>query len=211
MPIEPQIKRTIAFVDGQNLFYAAKHAFGYSYPNYDAICLTAKICKEKNWEHIQTRFYTGIPSPADNPFWNHFWTTKLAIMGTRQKVYIFTRPLRYDKQTITIQGGQTQKGIVGQEKGIDVRIALDIVRLARENQYDAALILSQDQDLTEAADEVKHIALEQDRWIKLASAFPVSPTCNNRRGIDKTDWFLIDQNIYDSCLDPLDYRLKKNP
>ena len=32
---EPAIKRAIAFVDGQNLFYAAKEAFGYSYPNYD--------------------------------------------------------------------------------------------------------------------------------------------------------------------------------
>ena len=32
---EPAIKRAIAFVDGQNLFYAAKEAFGYTYPNYD--------------------------------------------------------------------------------------------------------------------------------------------------------------------------------
>lgn len=35
MPIvEPQVKRTIAFFDGQNLFHAAKEAFGYPYPNY---------------------------------------------------------------------------------------------------------------------------------------------------------------------------------
>jgi len=33
MPIEPQKKRIIAFFDGQNLFYAVKYAFGYSYPN----------------------------------------------------------------------------------------------------------------------------------------------------------------------------------
>jgi hypothetical protein len=29
MPAEPAIKRAVAFVDGQNLFYAAKTAFGY--------------------------------------------------------------------------------------------------------------------------------------------------------------------------------------
>ena len=32
---EPAIIRGVAFVDGQNLFNAAKRAFGYSYPNYD--------------------------------------------------------------------------------------------------------------------------------------------------------------------------------
>ena len=35
MPTEPTLKRTITFVDGQNLFYAAKKAYGYPYPNYD--------------------------------------------------------------------------------------------------------------------------------------------------------------------------------
>jgi hypothetical protein len=29
MPLEPQLKRAIAFVDGQNLFHGAKEALGY--------------------------------------------------------------------------------------------------------------------------------------------------------------------------------------
>jgi hypothetical protein len=32
---EPPVKRAFVFIDGQNLFHAAKEAFGYSYPNYD--------------------------------------------------------------------------------------------------------------------------------------------------------------------------------
>jgi hypothetical protein len=32
MPVEPGIKRVISFVDGQNLFYGVKKAFGYPYP-----------------------------------------------------------------------------------------------------------------------------------------------------------------------------------
>ena len=35
MPSEPATKRAFAFFDGQNLFYAAKEAFGYPFPNYD--------------------------------------------------------------------------------------------------------------------------------------------------------------------------------
>ncbi len=37
--VEPALKRVVAFVDGQNLFYAAKEAFGYQYPNYDILKL----------------------------------------------------------------------------------------------------------------------------------------------------------------------------
>lgn len=207
MLTEPGIKRTIAFVDGQNLFYAAKQAFGYTYPNYDIVCLASLICKTNNWQLDQTRFYTGIPSIDDKPFWNHFWSAKLAVMGT-QGIHIFSRPLRYRNQTIKLANGQAQTILVGQEKGVDIRIALDIVRLARENHYDVALIFSQDQDLTEAAEEVRIIAIQQGRWIKLSSAFPVSPTTLNNRGINKTDWIKIDRKTYDQCIDPRDYRPK---
>jgi hypothetical protein len=96
--------------------------------------------------------------------------------------------------------------LVGQEKGVDIRIALDMVRMAHQKAYDVALLFSQDQDLTEAVDEVKVIAREQKRWIKVVSSFPVSPTYRNRRGIDKTDWVPIDRSTYDACLDPNDYR-----
>ncbi len=37
MSSEPPVKRAIAFVDGQNLFHAARKAFGYTYPNYDRL------------------------------------------------------------------------------------------------------------------------------------------------------------------------------
>jgi len=31
MPAEPTVKRAIAFIDGQNVFHAARNAFGYTY------------------------------------------------------------------------------------------------------------------------------------------------------------------------------------
>ena len=98
--------------------------------------------------------------------------------------------------------------MAGEEKGIDVRIALDIIRLAHRQEFDVALIFSQDQDLSEVADEIRAIAREQNRWIKVASAFPFSPTTRNRRGIEKTDWIKVDRVTYDDCLDRRDYRPK---
>jgi len=207
MPLEPTIKRTVAFVDGQNLFHAARTTFGYTWPNYAPQALATAICSSNGWQLTQTRFYTGVPDPADNPFWHHFWIHKLAMLG-RQNVHVFSRSLRYRNKRVKLPDGNEHTFLTGEEKGIDVRIALDIIRMAHRKEYDVAIVFSQDQDLSEAADEIRRISQEQNRWIKIASAFPTSPTASNRRGINKTDWIPIDRSTYDSCLDPRDYRPK---
>ena len=205
MPAEPADKRTIAFVDGQNLFHATREAFGYTYPNYDVEALARAVCDGQGWRLVNTRFYTGIPDHSDKPFWHAFWEAKLAVMG-RQGVHVYSRPLRYRNKTIKLPDESKYTFLVGQEKGTDVRIALDVIRLAHRRAYDVALVFSQDQDLSEVAAEIRVIAEEQNRWIKMASAFPVSPTTRNRRGIDKTDWIRIDRAVYDACIDRRDYR-----
>jgi uncharacterized LabA/DUF88 family protein len=207
MSAEPQIKRVIAFVEGQNLFFAAKNAFGYHYPNYDVAALSASLCKTRGWHLEEVRFYSGVPDAADDSFWSHFWTAKLAQMG-RQNIRVFSRPLRYRNQIIRLPDGHSHTFLIGQEKGVDVRLALDIVGLAYKGAYDIALVMSQDQDLSEVADEIREIARQQNRWLKMASAFPSSPASQNRRGINGTDWIKIDRAIYDGCLDTRDYRPK---
>jgi hypothetical protein len=73
-------------------------------------------------------------------------------------------------------------------------------------KFDVALIFSQDQDLSELASLIRQVAKFQDRWIKIASAFPDGPGASNRRGINGTDWCPIDKSPYDACIDPRDYR-----
>jgi hypothetical protein len=82
------------------------------------------------------------------------------------------------------------------------------VRLALENAYDVGLMFSQDQDLSEVADEVRMISKRQRRWIKTISAYPFSPTSLNKRGINNTEWFKMDKAFYDLCIDPIDYRAR---
>lgn len=129
----------------------------------------------------------------------------------RQGVQVFSRTLRYRNRTVRLPDGTEHTFLAGEEKGIDVRIALDVIGFAHRREYDVAVILSQDQDLSEVAEEIRVIAREQDRWIKLACAFPSSPTSRNRRGIDKTDWIRIDRATYDACLDRRDYRRRQPP
>ena len=208
MPVEPTIKRAVTFIDGQNLFHAVRESFGYTYPNYDVFSLSEAICHKAGWSLTHVRFYTGIPDPVDDPKWNHFWAGKLAVAG-RQGVHVFSRTLRYRNKTVTLPDGTQHTYLAGEEKGIDVRIALDVIGLAHRKQYDVAVILSQDQDLSEVAEEIRAIAQQQGRWIKVACAFPFSPTTHNRRGINKTDWIKIDRALYDACLDRRDYWPKK--
>lgn len=205
MSAEPVTKRTFAFFDGQNLFHAVKEAFGYAFPNFDVLKLAQAICVQRGWTLLRTAFYTGIPDPSDDPFWNYFWAGKLSVMG-RQGVHVFSRSLRYRNRTFALPDGTTHTILVGQEKGVDIRISLDVVRAILEKRCDVALLFSQDQDLSEVSDEVRLIASQQNRWIKMASAFPESPTVKNRRGINKTDWIRFDRRTYDACLDTRDYR-----
>jgi hypothetical protein len=120
LPTEPSTKRVVAFVDAQNLFHAAKEAFGYRHPNFDPIRLATGVCQGRHWDLTETRLYTGVPAASDDTFWNHFWTAKLAQMG-REGVVTYSRALRY-----------------------------------RQRVYDVALVFSQDQDLSEVADEIRY-------------------------------------------------------
>jgi hypothetical protein len=172
------------------------------------LALATEVCNQQIWHLTKVRFYTGIPDPSDNPFWHHFWSAKMAVMG-RQGIYVFSRTLRYRNRSITLPDGTQYTFLSGEEKGIDVRIALDIIRFAHNDDYDVALVFSQDQDLSEVAEEVRVIAKERERWIKIACAFPFSPTAKNPRGIDKTDWIRIERSLYEKCLDRRDYRPRK--
>ena len=177
-------KRVAVFVDGQNLFYAAKDAFGYIYPNYDILKLSEVVCNKQSWQIVQVAFYTGVPSPLENEPGHQFWVAKLGSMG-HQGIKVFSRPLRYRNKVIELPDGTASAIIVGQEKGVDVRLALDVVRSTYRQECDVVLIFSQDQDLSEVAKEVRLIAREQNRWLKIASVYPVSAATGNKRGIDK--------------------------
>ena len=193
--LRPDEPRTIAFFDGQNLFHSAREAFetnlpgaiDYRYPNYDPLKLAERVCQDQGWKLTQVRFYTGVP-PA--PDWRHdWWSRKLAALGKHPKVVTWSRETRNN-----------------QEKGVDVRIALDVVGLALDMVFDVALVFSQDQDIAEVRGDLIRTARRQGRWIRLASAFRVSSQAQNRRGLNGSDWIHLDRALYESCLDPRDYR-----
>lgn len=196
--IEPEKKRLFTFFDCQNLFKSAQAAWGYSYPNFDPIKLSLLIPKLLPDCLLRKIYiYTGIHHPKKDYNWYYFWDRKLKVASQDPRVTTVTRELRY---TFT-------NGIpIPREKGIDVKISLDLIRLARENMYDTAVIFSQDNDFAEVAMELREVSKTNDRWIKIASAFPIHNNGSKERGIKGTDWIKITKENYDSCIDNNDYR-----
>lgn len=201
------LKNAIAFIDGQNLFRHAKEAFGHYHPNYNPVALHKAVCAANGWRPTIVRFYTGVPDMKRDPEWAGYWNNRVLAMK-RAGIVVTTRQLKYREKTGFNANGDAETLIVAQEKGIDIRIALDVVSLSLRKQFDVGVIYSQDQDLNEIVEEVKNISLLQNRHIKLACAFPTGPSASYDRGIDKIDWFGMDQSFYDACLDPRDYRPK---
>ena len=190
---------TIVFIDGQNLYHLAKDAWHtnpmdkaslYAWPSYDVEKLAnALTAGEPGRTLTEIRFYTGVPNESSRPFWHGFWLNKIRYLRNGG-IYVYQ--------------GNINRG--GQEKGVDVSLALDLVQAAHERRYDVAIIVSQDSDFSPAVSLAKQIATSQNRTLAFESAFPVGPGSASRRGIHGTTWVRIDQAMYDACLDPRDYR-----
>ena len=195
--------RCIVLIDGQNLYRRAKAAWAdaasgsaspYAWPSYDVAKLAAALVSREPGRILsETRFYTGVPNrthiPSQN-FWHDFWSKKLRYLGN-QGIYTYR--------------GRVNSG--GQEKGVDVSLALDLVRATYEQRYEVAIIVSQDSDFGPAVSLAREIARSQNRALLFESAFPFSPGMNPR-GVPGTTWVHIDQADYDACFDPRDYRPK---
>lgn len=192
--------RVIAFFDGQNLFAAARDAFGFTTASFGVPRLAQAIALQRGWELTETRFYTGMPDRQENPRLHRHWTLRLRRMRA-EGVIVTARPLRRRRRRTRLDDGSAVEFTVLEEKGIDVRIALDVVRVLLADACDVVLLFSQDQDFAELADEVRAIAREQQRWIKIASAYPVGPGTRNARGVEHTDWIQIDRATYEACLE----------
>lgn len=190
---EPTIKRVYTFFDIQNLYLSVKTAWRVKYPNFDPVVLSEYVTsKFENWVLTGIRLYTGVHAAEKNPFWHNFWNKKLTFHKNLDKrVDVFTTPLHYNNG-------------VPSEKGVDVRIALDLVRAARLNRCDVAVLFSRDTDFAEVAKEIRAIAYEKQRWIKIVSVMPDHPAL--KRGIDGTDWIRLSQAEYERCIDSNDYR-----
>jgi len=146
-------QRVALYLDSQNMYKGARRAFfpapaPYTKGQYDPLKLGNLLCDRgpSGQERVlsDVRIYTGRPDPGKDPKGNsanlrqcHAWKTS--------GVEVIARSLRYPRNWPKEKEG---------EKGIDVRLAIDFVAGAIDDNYDIGIIASTDTDLVPALDFV---------------------------------------------------------
>ena len=189
------IMRVVTYIDGQNLYHLAREAWGtdggaldtpYNWPSYDVAKLAAALAGLNPSSALaKVCFYTGVPNSGR---WHRFWNSKL-------------RRLR--NQGIVVTRGAVSRN--RQEKGTDISLAVDLVTDTYEQEYDIAIIVSQDADFAPAVRRAKEVARKHGRFVTVQSSFPEVPG-RQSAGIGGTKFVPIGKALYDACLEPNRYR-----
>jgi hypothetical protein len=189
------------FIDYQNVHGWARrqfHALGNdpaTSGHVDPYKLGKLLVARRNYPSTleQVRVYRGRPGPDRQATATAANDRQTANWERNRKVIAIRRPLRYPNDW---------PDSPATEKGIDVAIAVDLVRLAMEQRYDVAILVSADTDLMPAAETIVDLRLAH---IEVASwtgghrlRFPGSqkPWCH-----------YLAQAEYDQVRDHTDYRI----
>jgi uncharacterized LabA/DUF88 family protein len=137
-------RRVAVFIDFQNCYECARKAFhkpGDSgrLGNCDPIKLAQLLAAKAGRSHelAYVGVYCGLPNQYRDAKTHAARTTQIAAWR-KGGATVFTRPLQY------------LKGMPPREKGVDVKMAVDIVMNAVEGVYDTAIVASCDSDLSPA-------------------------------------------------------------
>ena len=189
--------RTLCFVDAQNLHRDAQRVFGCD-QDVDPVELAKRICSSQHWLCEGIYYYMGAPDPNRQPTESLAWNARRAQLEA-DGVNVFERPVQFIERHYLLPDGSSQPTTKVREKGIDLRMGLDIYELAVDAKFDAALLFSRDQNLNEIVPSIRRLSQRQNRPIVLASAYPRSSS-QHLRGIDGTWWLPIDRTTYEACL-----------
>lgn len=191
--------RVIVFMDYQNVHgwalrqfkpFGSIRALGHVYPMGVAELIVSRRRRPSKLEAV--RVYRGRPNPERQPGAARA-NDRQASDWTRAGVEVIRRnlvyPPGYPEQPAT-------------EKGIDVALAVDLVRLAMQHAMECAVVFSGDKDLLPALETCRDLRLchvEVASWEgahRLRFSNTQLPWCHN-----------LTERDYQSLEDPLDYSL----
>lgn len=174
---EERTIRTTVFVDYQNMYRSAREAFGWEdegghYGNFRPYGLGRQMVRAPGRMLKQVRVYTGIHTPKSNAPQHAQMQRRMSawVAESPEKVEPLPRPLRYSSERPK-----------GEEKGVDVELAIDLVRLALDNEFDVVVLASCDTDLVPAIQFVADRL--PDKRIVTAAWRPL-PECNAAAPLD---------------------------
>jgi len=136
--------RVICFIDSSNIFSHMRDEFGSGYYNQDALCL--ELAAGRNL--LEWRFYAApVPEGESDGQKRRY--------AAQQSFFTFVRA--QPRAVLCLGRFKTIGPGKLAEKGVDVLLAIDLVRLAAEDRYDTAILLSSDEDFVPAIDAARQL------------------------------------------------------
>jgi hypothetical protein len=191
--------QVLLFVDYQNVHWWALRRF---YPlgadpatgHIDPLRMGQLIVgkRRRPSELAGVRVYRGRPAPVHQPRAAAANDRQAATWERSAVIDVVRRPLRYPPDW---------PDTPATEKGIDVALAIDFVRLAHTGAYDVGVLFSADTDLLPALETVYELQLAHVEIATWAGANRL------RFGTSQLPWcHFLSQQDYRAVEDPVDYR-----
>ena len=163
--------RVCILIDGSNFYHLVLKKFGLKETQFDFEKFAGFLANGREISDTGKRFYTGTVSEKEGDIRtkkamakqtslftvlkNNHWEIKTSKLRTRkERIPIDDRVVDYEK---FLKFGI--KKIIYErlrEKGIDVKLATDLIVGAVDDQYDTAILVSSDSDLNPAIDWVRY-------------------------------------------------------
>ncbi|RKZ28596.1 NYN domain-containing protein [bacterium] len=169
-------KRAMVFIDGNNLYFGLKKNVGNYNLNYEKFLerLTEK------YDLIRGYFYTALFKKEDDE----------RLFNNQQKFLTYLMEVPY-MQVVT--GRMERRGDDLIEKGVDVQLAIDLVRFGAEKVYDVGFIVTGDGDYAPAVEAVKDMGLNV-----ISAFFPFEVSIHLKHVCDK--FIALDYEYLRDCL-----------
>ena len=197
-------ERLTLFVDYQNAYRWARASFHdhladpYWLGQFSPEGLGTLIAQmsDDGGPHIleQVRVYRGMPNSRRDPTSHRAARHQIAEWGKSPLVQVVTQPLRYPRD---------YPNSPAQEKGVDVRLAIDFAMMAVRDEYDVGVLMSNDTDFRPVLEEVIGLG---DKSVAVAAWRPL--TAQPRRlwvGRNSPWCHWIDYDAYLAIQDRTDY------
>ena len=136
----PAQERVVVFIDGSNLYHCVRDEFGLT--KLGLSLLANLVAKDRHL--VRTYYYNAIVHPSQGD----------QSMKGQQRFLDSVRNLPYFEVRL---GRLEARGNTYVEKGVDVKLSVDMLKFAIADIYDTAILISGDADFADAVQAVKDL------------------------------------------------------
>jgi len=178
------LERVIVFIDGSNLYHGLKGALGHARIDFGRFA--DELCSpSRRLLHI---YYYNVPlRQADDPIG---YAGQQRFFSSLRKVPHLTielgRLVDRERNEKCPHCAKAYTVAYQAEKGVDVKLAVDMLAMAFDNQYDTAILVSNDGDFAPAVAEVRrlHKAVQNADFVPRLPSH-LSKSCNSTILLDE--------------------------